>query len=325
MNLQNGLFYGANEGSFRPREEILLEMYQREPAPEPVFNTQLPEQHNWQFYIEYMQRQQALMQELGEDYIEHGEVTLSDTSVVNFMGDPHFGAREGDLDRLKREFDLILATPNSYVVLIGDILNNFFFNPAQFEELVQAPIQIKLFRALIDELAKYHKLLAGWEGNHDYWSCRSGNDIYNDFMQRTGAYLFFGLSYLTLHIGEADYKIAGSHAFNTAGSQYNPNHPQDKAYRFIGAWGADIVVSGHTHDKGTQIKDFVEYGGGDIRAHFINVGGGKHGDDFIRNKGMKKKGTQGMSGQSVILTKDKKRIRPYHDITEAHEDFIKLR
>ena len=39
--------------------------------------------------------------------------------------------RLDEYERLEKEIDTIIAQPNSYVMLMGDLVDGFFWNPAQ--------------------------------------------------------------------------------------------------------------------------------------------------------------------------------------------------
>ena len=237
---------------------------------------------------------------------------------INFMADLHAGG-EADYGRISKEVETIVNTPNSYVILLGDVIDGFFFNYAQMEQIEQVPEQIQYTKSLLKYLGENKKLLVGWAGDHDKWMDKMGNSMYADFFENTGAYYMYGLGYVTLQVGKTEYKLTGAHKL-PGSSIYNNNHPQDRAARFGGAWGSDIIVSAHNHKKGHSEKTFTGFGGEAIHVHQIALGPYKCQDEYSKKNGWSKQVPEEMYGSAVILEPDSKYVRYYDDILLANKE-----
>jgi|GEM_PF-2667766 len=314
----SGIYTGPNESSFKSDKQVKRELYLSEEHPAPDFVSDLPIKKDFRGYSEQFIRQQK---ERGDVYVDHAEIQLFDTSLVNFQSDLHIGGSETDYERIEQEAGLIVNTPNSYVVLMGDLIDNFSFNPPTHETLDVVPEQVRFARELIKYYADNKKLLAVWQGNHDYWSMRQGVELYDYLLDGIEVPYFFGVGYLTLNAVDEPYKITGSHQF-TGSSMYNKTHPQNRAIRFGGAWGSDLVVSGHWHRKGISQQTFEGFGGESQMTTMMGLGTYKLRDGHTRNKAFVPLDTISGFGASVTLHKDRHFLEPCSDIVEAHRRFL---
>jgi predicted phosphodiesterase len=313
-----GIYTGPSEDSFKDDSQIKRELYLAGDHPSPTFVTPLSPVKNFQDYSAQFRERQASRQ---ETYQDRAEVQLFDTSLINFQSDLHIGGEDTDYARIEQEAELIVNTPNSYVVLLGDLIDNFSFNPPAHETLDVVPEQIRFARQLIKYYADNKKLLAVWQGNHDYWSMRQGVELYDYLLQDIETYYFFGVGYMDFMVNDEHYKVCGSHQF-PGSSIYNKSHPQNRAIRFGGAWGSDIVVSGHWHEKSIAQQSFTSYGGESQVATMMALGTYKLEDGYIRNKAFSARDSQSAFGASAVLDKDRHIITPSWDIVEAHRQFI---
>lgn len=151
------------------------------------------------------------------------------------------------------------------------------------------------------------------------WMDKMGNSMYADFNENTGAYFMKGVGYVTLQVGSVEYKLTGAHKL-PGSSIYNNNHPQDRAMRFGGAWGSDIIVSAHTHKKGHSEKTIVGFGGEATKVHQITTGPYKTQDEYSKKNGWSKQVPTEMYGSAVILEPDIKLVRYYDDILLANQE-----
>lgn len=322
-----GIYTTPNEKSFKSKQTILREAFLSSTHPAPVQETPLPENKDFDYWSNRMRRRQVEALETEEER-QHIKITLSQSSLVNFIGDIHAGNAHTDYDRLEREVGVILNTPNSYAVLLGDLIDNFGWFPPAHEADSPVPDQVEYGWALIRRLSEAKKLLAGWTGNHDdTWGKRGGNSMYKRFARETGAHLMSGLGFIDLGIKEQEFHIAGAHQL-LGYSFYNANHPQQRAYRFGGAWGADVVVSAHTHAKSIQTVPMQEYGFKNKRVHYLNLGAYKWTDGYIRDKGFGDKALNGQPSELLygcaVMFHESGQIEPQYDILEAHERFVTL-
>ena len=314
----SGIYTGPTENSFRTDEEVKRELYLQGEHPNPDFVTNLPPKKDFHDYSAQFRRQQA---ERGDVYVDHAEIQLFDTSLINFQSDLHIGGTETDYARIEQEVELIVNTPNSYVVLLGDLIDNFSFNPPTHETLDVVPEQVRYARELIKYYAEHNKLLAVWSGNHDYWSMRQGVELYDYLLDGIEVPYFFGVGYLTLNAVNEQYRVTGSHQF-PGSSIYNKAHPQNRAIRFGGAWGSDLVVSGHWHEKAIAQQTFEGFGGESQLTTMMALGTYKLRDGYTRNKAFAPRDSVSGFGASAILHKDRHHLEPHSDIVEAHRRFL---
>lgn len=321
--MTSGIYTSASEDSFVSDAEIRLKGFYERPHATPEFVTPLPEEKDFAYWSDRFKRRAEESLET-EEVRNHVEIKLPETSLISFIGDIHAGNAHTDYQRLEAEISQILATPSSFCMMLGDTIDNFFWFPPAHEADSPVPDQIEYSWALLHELAKHKKLLVGWTGNHDHtWSERGGNSLYKRFSRETGAYLMSGVGYVDITVGDQQYKICGAHQL-LGYSYFNPNHPQTRNYLTGGGFGADVVVSAHTHSKGMQLRAFPEYGNRSRRVLLVNVGAYKTTDGFIRDKGFGDKSAEQMYGCSIIVRKDQYNIIPSYDILEAHRLFAEL-
>jgi len=314
----NGLFYP--DGSFKTEQELKREAILNKQSPDPIFETPLPKTKDFSYWSNRMQERQAQFQETNER-VKSVEISFPDTTILNFIGDIHAGSGETDYARLEQELKLITNTPNSYVILIGDIIDGYAFNPGQMEEIEQVPEQIMYYRSLIRFLADHKRLLVGFSGDHDgSWQQKVGVNIYNEFAEDTGAYYMEGVGYITAYVNGIPYKIVVQHR-PRGHSIYNNSHGAMRLGRE--AEGADIAVVGHNHCKGVSQQPVKEYGGSSRLVTYVAVGPYKKSDYYSRKMGyVDSSDPDSLYGASVILHKDKKLQTPYFDILEGNRRML---
>lgn len=180
-----GLYYP--DGSFKSDSEIRRQLALENP-PEPVLVTPRQDiRKNLQYWTaRTIQAQNAYMET--QETNNYCEIVLPETSLLTFQADLHIGASTTCYDRMQQEAELIVNTPNSYLIIVGDLINAFYFNPAQFEDINQTPEQIEYARAYVKYVADAGRLLAVWTGNHDQWVKKMG---FNPFR-----YILEGIKYL---------------------------------------------------------------------------------------------------------------------------------
>jgi predicted phosphodiesterase len=313
-----GIYTGPSEDSFKDDSQIKREAYLAGDHPSPNFVTPLSVQPTFQEYSARFRRRQT---ERGEKYQNVAEVQLFDTSLISFQSDLHIGGEEVDYARIEQEAEVIVNTPNSYVVLMGDLIDNFSFTPPAHETLDVVPEQIKYARSLIKYYADNKKLIGAYQGNHETWSSRQGVDLYTFLLDGIETYFFFGMGYIKAKVVDEEYRITGNHQFQ-GHSMYNNTHGQNRALRFGGGWGSDVIVSGHWHEKGLTQQPLYEYGGESYIANMIALGTYKENDGYTRNKGFSNRDPNSMYGAAVRLDKDKHLVTPHYDILQAHEAFL---
>lgn len=293
------------DGSFRNREQIDLELQMMQRGfvtARPAF-TQPPKME------QFMARQEQLRQPTPDlKYYFQQEPT------INFMSDLHLGG-DCDYQRVQSELNAVMGKRDSYVVLAGDIMDSFCFQPAQMEQIEQVPEQIKLARDIIGKLTQANRLLAVIPGNHEEWMRRSGVNIYELITDTSKVPVVYGPNYFTFNVKGTEYKATVSHVL-PGNSMYTNSHPQAREMRF-GAQGADLIVAGHTHRRGMQQTTVKEHGGESRIVYLLSLGTYKFSDGYGANKGFHKQDAREMGGYAVKMFQ-RKRMQ-VDDILEANK------
>lgn len=282
----------------------------------PVFETPIPEKKDIYYWNERMASRQEQYQETVPHKENNVSISFKDDIIVNFIGDIHAGSPNTDYKRVAQELEVIVNTPESYVILGGDLIDGFFFNPAQFEQIEQTPEQIAYMHSLIDFLAENKRLLVGFGGDHDLdWPSKSGSNPYYDFPQKTGAYYMHGIGFITLNVGEVSYKLTGAHRL-AGHSLYNNVHPEMRLAKTV--QGSDIYFGLHTHQKGHAQQATKMFGNEDKLVTYISVGPYKSEDGYSRKKGWARQTPREMYGSAIKLSSKDFYIQYFEDILEAN-------
>ena len=305
------------QGLFLPNDVFLsekeIEMKQLIKG-EAQMLTDMPLVRDFTYWGERFEKRQEQYKET-DPRKDHVTIKFTGDPIINFMGDLHIGGPDTDYRRINNEIEIISKTPNSYLMVMGDPVDGLFFNPGQFEQVEQAPEQFKYINSIFTKLGKEKKLLIGWAGDHDKWASKSGCDPYEEFSQRYGAYYMHGVGYVTLLVGETEYKLIGAHRL-PGSSIYNNSHPEMRLSKDI--QGADIYVGCHTHRKGYVQQEIQQFGGDSLLVNFISLGPYKATDDYSRKIGYPSKTDNGMYGCAVKLYEKQKNIRYYSSILEGN-------
>lgn len=313
---ERGIYTNPKEESFKADTEIKREFALR--GELPVFETPLPGQEKkFDYWAERFRERQKQYKEtaiLVEK--QHVEISFNEDTIINFIGDTHIGSPEVYYDRLEQELRAIVNTPNSYVILVGDLVDGFMFNPPQALQMEQPQEQWAFTDSLMKYLSVNKRLLIGFGGDHDAsWFLKSGIDPYYKFSQDLGAYYMHGVGHLTAKIGKTAYKLTGAHKL--------PGHSiRDNTWASKRAsaeiQGADIYFSAHTHKKGHSLQAIKDFGGTARKVHFLSLGPYKSSDEYSRKHGWAQQSPEEMFGCSIILKKDSKKIDYFDDILAAN-------
>jgi len=187
--------------------------------------------------------------------------------TVICVSDLHYGAWSSDHDLIARLLDEIVATPDLYVVLLGD-LEHMAINPrgvAEFTENMVPPlIQHAMTESIIEDLSP--KILFSTWDNHSVVRQENGSGMseYARLMSRACIY-FNGIGHADVKVGGEVYRMAASHRFRGS-TGANPTRGQ-KNYMLMEAPDREIAVGGDVHTP--AICDYVN---GPIHRMAINVG-----------------------------------------------------
>lgn len=314
----NGIYTGPTEDSFKTEQAIKLEAKLNTPYQNPDLETPLPQTKDFSYWnTRFKDRQEEY--EATNEKTDHAIIRFHDRTLLTFIGDIHAGSPDTDYAMVQAHLEAIVNTPNSYAVLMGDAIDGYFFNPAQFEQIEQVPEQIEYYHAMLRYLSDSKKLLVGFAGDHCEWSAKMGHSANADFSKNTGAYYMRGVGYITAKLGDLDYKITGVHR-PQGHSIYNNAHGAMRLGR--DAEGSDIVVTAHQHAKGIVQQGMKEFAGNGRLVTFIALGAYKRTDAYSQKMGFADNPNETMFGASVILEKNTKAVVPFYDILQAHQFFV---
>lgn len=181
---------------------------------------------------------------------------FDDTIVVCPISDVHFGSIEHNAKAWREFVELVLGTPNLYLILNGDMINNATRSSVSniFEEKYRPSEQKKIMAEMLEPIKD--RILASTTGNHE---ARSGKDVDDDpmydIMCKLGIEDFHreNTAFVKIQIGKRTgekksnqtYVICATHG---AGGGALTGSAVNKNERFLTNFeGVDALVVGHTH------------------------------------------------------------------------------
>lgn len=172
-----------------------------------------------------------------------GVVALADTHIGDWATDP---------DLLERFTDELLATPDLYVILLGDLAQMAIKLRSVSEvasNLLPPELQLEYIEDWIEDIAP-RVLAATWD-NHavEREEKQSGISSFKRLLNRRFVY-FNGIGHLDIELGDERYAFALSHRFRGK-SQLNPNHAPVRYLREEGH-DREIAIMGDYHVPGIQ-------------------------------------------------------------------------
>lgn len=195
---------------------------------------------------------------------------FDDTIHVIPIADVHLGALEHDSKAWEEFLQKTVASPNTYVILLGDLLNNSvrgssFANP--FDEVLRPMEAKKMMVEYLKPLAEAGKVLACVSGNHEYRTelAADQNPSYDICAKLNIEHLYRpNMAFVKIGIGHrgkdprpsVSYTLAcihGNAGGALTGGVLNRN---ERSASYIS--GADVFLVGHSH-KGilTRPKQIV--------------------------------------------------------------------
>lgn len=177
-----------------------------------------------------------------------------------FVGDLHCGGMGVDYPRMEREFALINQMPNTWVILMGDLVDNFVYGRLinlRLNTTFSVDEEWALARKALQLVSP--KLLASVGGNHDAWTqLTSGIDYLSVLHRDEVPRVLYDPHQLrvTVTVGaEASWRLKLRHKWKGS-SIYNPTHGIERASKFDKGDHFDIAVGGHTHNAAV-VRQFV--------------------------------------------------------------------
>lgn len=191
------------------------------------------------------------------------------------LGCIHWGHRAAMLDYAQGFVDYILHTPDTYTILMGDLVENVLPGTTQkhlgsmWEQKMTPEEQIESSIKMFGPLAKAGKILGAVEGNHSMRSWyAAGISPEREIIHELGLNkIFTGLDGLMeLTIGEQTYVLNYMHGTGgTSTSAEVLKKIRQMRERFA---GADIYLRGHHHMKVAADEKFFDARTGKLKKVF---------------------------------------------------------
>lgn len=316
---KEGLYTGPTEDSFKSAKDVKLDaiksgdfMWLDKEELEEVRDRSFEE---WQALVS--QRQEARQEMLSIPSIQSIDINSEVPVTLALIGDVHAGADNTDYELFGYTLEIVKEVPSVKAVLLGDLVDAFFWNQAAQGDMMNHVEQVRYMQAALDTIKD--EVLCAYKGNHERWSERTTvSPLYYKWVEEFGTPYFEGKGTLELNYPKQTYSILGAHRL-PGHSMYNDNHPQMREARF-GEQGRDVYVSGHTHHKSYH-SQFVNVGGDRIQQHYINVGTFKEHDNYGADKGYDPFTDDQLGAVFVTLYPDKRDVEVDMTLEQVYRRF----
>jgi len=137
-------------------------------------------------------------------------------SYIWLLNDLHAGSVHTDYERFLKDYDIVLNTPNFFVITNGDLPDNFLVDAhpvGLYENPISPEQQALLVRGLMKKLEEQKKLLCLSFGNHEDFIRRGGLSFEGTWLRDFSCPVLDCGGLLTLKVGEQEYKMAITHRF----------------------------------------------------------------------------------------------------------------
>lgn len=192
------------------------------------------------------------------------------------LGDIHVGAPKGQCDwnKVKRDLDYILNTPDTYMLGMGDYMDCAKkmvpqHGPNIYASSLTPMEQYNLIEEAFKPLAKEGKILGLHAGNHEEWIMEQSGIRVIDLLCRSLNVSFLGYGCdLILNINKQRYLGYSQHGSSNARMKHT------KLGALIAATKdtfAELFLYGHTHQIGVQ-KGGKRFSGKQLKSYYILTG-----------------------------------------------------
>lgn len=168
------------------------------------------------------------------------------------IGDLHIGGDGVDYPRLLADCDLIARTPGMYVVLTGDLVDNFVkpkLLGLRMGTRLTIPDEVEMLRKVLAKIAD--KIVAAVAGNHELWTGQLvGIDYLREVLNQINPQMLYDsydCRFLARIPSGREWAVRVRHRW-AGGSIYNPTHGIERT-RLMDGW-FDVGIGAHTHVGG---------------------------------------------------------------------------
>lgn len=181
-----------------------------------------------------------------------------EAAMIVLTSDSHIGGIGTDIERLYEEQEQILSTPNTYVILGGDIVDNYVIGKLTSQNMFHQITIPEEWLLATDYMQRWDgRVIAACAGNHDVWTEKLvGLDMARSIVPKNALYDRDEVS-LTVYVNDNPVKFRIRHKWR-GNSEINATHAMEKSVRFDDP-EPDILVGGHVH-KGAMCREFHHAG-----------------------------------------------------------------
>lgn len=181
--------------------------------------------------------------------------TPLDELIIQPLSDLHFGAIGADYELLKAYTNMILEIPELYIILAGDMVDNFvnFRNKLAMHQQILSPDQQEEYFTEWLNLIRHKVLFATWGNHEEFDEKATGKNHIKKILNEKNIY-FNGIGQADVRINEQKYKIVVTHKTRFH-SSFNTTHGLKQLAR-KDIPDADLYIAGdkHTPAKETAIE-----------------------------------------------------------------------
>lgn len=305
---KEGIYTGPSESDFKSVQDMQYETMLKGNVSVVYPEREMVDLSFEELHEEFSRRAELRAKIERKEYDVAIEIQTDRPIAIGWFADTHIAGADLDYDRLKWEVDEIRRNPYMRVLLGGDLVDGFCWNPAQFGDVGNLDEQHLYLHKMLDYMGR-DKILAGVMGSHEKWARRTGIDSYNDI--RRNIPIFDGIGVVNLWVNDVNYR--GVIAHELKGHSYiNPNHQQKRFVMENGRY--DFVLSAHTH-TGAEQSQYI----GNKKSVFLSGKTFKRTDDFLDTKGFTRKGEDSLGTNWIIFSHDKFMMRTMSSTAEAIE------
>ena len=294
---EQGLYYTPDEESFQ-------KVYPSVSTPKITFEK--PGGRSVEEWFDDSRKRQSLRAESNETY-DFAKIELeSDRPIcIGITGDWHLGA-EIDNELLETDINLIAEHPLvTGAFFMGDLTDSANFNPAQDEDYYSYEEQRAMMTSILDYIGK-DRVLAMWRGNHDHkWESKNGTSKYTGLSKKYDCPVFYGSSYIGLHLNDLHYNLMGSHRLR-GNSIYTNAHPSVRGHKEV--QNLDLTFAGHIHKRGVVQQPIKQFNGSRM-THGVITGTYERGSGYGRDSGFGNQRNEELGMYWAIFGHDKKYIQ----------------
>jgi len=197
---------------------------------------------------------------------EYTHTLGSPWEAVIFFGDIHIENVKTKLAQLREDLELVVQTPDTYVVFLGDAFDNFDYT--DFDKSGEAVLKPELARDILamlwEPLAQGRKFLGVCSGDHEWFAADSvGYNPVKELCKRQDLPYLGERGRIILEAKGFSYKLDVGHKYQGS-SIYNPVHQHIRYTRESGT-DADLVAFGHEHKaavmkawEGKRLRIFIQ-------------------------------------------------------------------